>query len=142
MIAPSNVGVKRNSQFAPTRNTINGFDPAGGCGTRNNCIADNAVAKDKAMLHHSGLTKCRNTKPVNVDIKWPPTTLRGCANGVSGSMNRTNIDAPKDPKTNGCLVKYAKKPTAAAAKKAPSQINPTCFIGGDGGTAADNPLNF
>ena len=66
---PNNVGVNRNSQFAPAKNTINGFEPAGGCGTFSSCMIESAVAKDKAMLHHSGPTKCKKTNPVRVDTK-------------------------------------------------------------------------
>jgi len=68
-MAPTKVGVNKKSQFAPTRKTINGFEPAGGCGTLNICITESAVAKAKAILHQCGPTKYKNTNPVKVDTK-------------------------------------------------------------------------
>ncbi len=69
--------MKRNSQFADAKKTINGFDPAGGWGTRSSCMRAKAVANDSAILHHCGPIKWKNNNPINVATRCPPITLRG-----------------------------------------------------------------
>ena len=49
--------IYKKSHWEPSKKTIKGFEPAGGCGTLKYCIAPIAIAKAIAILHQSGPTK-------------------------------------------------------------------------------------
>jgi hypothetical protein len=69
-------------------------------------------------------------------------TFRGCANGESGSTNKTKIDAPNEPIIIGSLVKYAKNPITLAARKTPKEIKLISLNDGLGGMDAGEPLSL
>ena len=50
---PRSVGIHKKSHCAPTKKTINGFDPAGGWGILKYCIAAIAKANAIAIDHQS-----------------------------------------------------------------------------------------
>ena len=80
--------------------------------------------------------------PIRVVTKCPRITFRGCANGDSGSTNKTKIDAPNETVIIGCLVKYAKLPMTHAARKTPIEVKPNSLSGGLGGIGAVEPLSL
>ena len=67
--APTRVGVSKKCHLTPPSITINGLEPAGGCGTRSNSISAIAVPTASDRLHHSMPNKVKNDKPVKVVIR-------------------------------------------------------------------------
>ncbi len=100
MIEPNKLGKIRYSKFAFNKNTIIGFEPAGGWTVLVNNIIEIAVANAKAIDHHSFPNVCKNIRPTNVDKKCPKITFLGWENGLLGNPNNKTHDAPNEPIIN------------------------------------------
>ena len=94
--APNNTGKSKNDHELPITITIIGLAPAGGCGVRVHNINTMPNATANAMLTGVTPIKCAIAMPVAADKTCPPMTLRGCANGESGSANTIKQLAPND----------------------------------------------
>jgi hypothetical protein len=84
----------------------------------------------------------RNERPMNELRKWPPITLRGCANGISGNPNNSRHDAPNDPSTSITDRELDNIATVPIARKAPAPARTIALYGGFGGNFSPAPLNL
>ena len=78
------VGNSKKLQEGCNRNTITGFEPAGGCTVRVTIISAIAVPTAKATAHQWGPNTDRQIRPTNELIKWPTITFLGWEKGTSG----------------------------------------------------------
>ena len=92
-----------------------------------------ALARARAIDHHAAPKTARNTRPVRDEMKWPPITLRGCENGLSGKLNKSTQLAPNEPNTSGVPLEAARYATVPMASSAPREPRTISFAGNRAG---------
>ena len=99
--APNNVGIKIKDQLGSEKNTIIGFDAAGGCETLRICIP--TVVKQSAIGNSQKLAPkaIKKATPIQDAKKCPAIRFFAREKSDFGTANNKKIEAPKDPIIKG-----------------------------------------
>lgn len=104
IIEPSKVGLSKNCQSGRVIITTKATAPAGGCNVPVSCVMP--IVSDTAMPMTRGEApkKCRSVRLTSAPKTFPPMTLRGCANGLSGAPKIKTLVAPNGAISKGEFV--------------------------------------
>ncbi len=134
--APASVGSHKKLQPGWESMTMMGFEPAGGCNVRVQCMAPMARLTARAMDHHDAPQTLNAASPMALAMKCPQMTLRGCEKGLSGKLKMRVLLAPNEPITKGRAVADVSHAMIAMAMAAPAHPSAICELERRGGSAA------
>ena len=104
IIDPSKVGLSKNCQLGWVIITTKAIAPDGGCTVLVSCIMPIVTDTAIPMARGEAPKKCRIVRLTSAPKTFPPMTLRGCANGLSGAPKIKTLVAPNGAINKGEFV--------------------------------------